>query len=131
MMEERRGVSSWFALFSIAVARRDISQPLDQDVHVILSIERAKRNPHHSFSRDGVKCLMDAWRTMKPGSCGDPKLHIEQGPHIVGRHPIDVHRYNREVAICALVTINGNGVELFIGTDDENYGGTLRQLPPP
>ena len=25
---------------------------------------------------------------------------------------------------------NGNGVELFIGTDDEDYGGTLRPLPP-
>lgn len=24
----------------------------------------------------------------------------------------------------------GNGVELFIGTDDEDYGGTLRPLPP-
>ena len=26
---------------------------------------------------------------------------------------------------------NGHGVELFVGTDDENYGGILRQLPPP
>ncbi len=26
---------------------------------------------------------------------------------------------------------NGNGIELFIGTDDEYYGGTLRLLPPP
>lgn len=25
---------------------------------------------------------------------------------------------------------NGNGVEIFVGTDDENYGGILRQLPP-
>lgn len=25
---------------------------------------------------------------------------------------------------------NGNGVELFIGTDDEDYGGVLRPLPP-
>ena len=25
---------------------------------------------------------------------------------------------------------NGNGVELFIGTDDENFGGVLRQIPP-
>jgi hypothetical protein len=25
---------------------------------------------------------------------------------------------------------NGNGLELFIGTDDEDYGGTLRPLPP-
>ena len=24
----------------------------------------------------------------------------------------------------------GNGVELFIGTDDENFGGVLRQIPP-
>ncbi len=23
---------------------------------------------------------------------------------------------------------NGNGVELFVGTDDEDYGGTLRPL---
>jgi hypothetical protein len=23
------------------------------------------------------------------------------------------------------------GIELFVGTDDENYGGTLRPLPPP
>lgn len=26
---------------------------------------------------------------------------------------------------------NGNGVEIFVGTDDENYGGVLRQLPSP
>lgn len=26
---------------------------------------------------------------------------------------------------------NGHGVEIFVGTDDENYGGILRQLPPP
>ena len=25
---------------------------------------------------------------------------------------------------------NGNGVEVFIGTDDENFGGVLRQLTP-
>jgi len=25
---------------------------------------------------------------------------------------------------------DGNGVELFIGTDDENFGGVLRQIPP-
>jgi hypothetical protein len=25
----------------------------------------------------------------------------------------------------------GDGTELFVGTDDENYGGTLRPLPPP
>lgn len=25
---------------------------------------------------------------------------------------------------------NGNGVEIFVGTDDENYGGILRPLPP-
>ena len=25
---------------------------------------------------------------------------------------------------------NGNGVELFIGTDDENFGGVLRPIPP-
>jgi hypothetical protein len=24
---------------------------------------------------------------------------------------------------------NGNGVEIFIGTDDENFGGILRQIP--
>ncbi|HRK94852.1 MAG TPA: hypothetical protein PK694_00905 [Rhodospirillales bacterium] len=49
------------------------------------------------------------------------------------------HRYerrrrgnSREHAVLSLaVRQQSGGREIFIGTDDENYGGILRLLPPP
>lgn len=51
---------------------------------------------------------------------------------ILSRKPLLEGRLDGfKVESIAVMSDPGNGLRLFIGADDENYGGVLRVLPPP
>ena len=60
---------------------------------------------------------------MRLDDAGRPVVHLADEPHLVGR--VD----GLKIESVAVRPADDGGVTVFVGTDDENYGATIRQLP--
>jgi hypothetical protein len=103
---------------------------------------------HPLYSRSIVGMELDSDRNIYTVAAFDPEGSVENPDNGPFRSIVfKVGRFHRgsvvlddEPSILAMVDSlkiesvavreNGDGMELFIGTDDENFGGILRQIPP-
>lgn len=57
--------------------------------------------------------------------CGEPTIQLFEDPTCLG-----ISDGYKIESVAVRPASNGTPTELYIGTDDENYGGTIRLLPP-
>ena len=101
-------------LFSRSIVGMDLDS--DGNIYTVATFdpEDSVENPDNGPFRSAV---------LKAGQLIDGSVVLDASPSILAMTD------GLKIESIA-VRENGNGIELFIGTDDENFGGVLRQIPP-